>query len=85
MSILLQEETKLYTPKEIEAAIRKMVKFSGAEIVDRNTGFSMMVADNGEQTDMFVRDFFVELKSVAGNDPKVIRIRSGVCSIPECN
>lgn len=86
--LIIREDSKYYTAKEIELAIRKVIVFGGQEYRDPNTGFTMSIADNGETANAFVKDFFAALKDVVKDQPeKMVAIKNKdiQCTIPECN
>lgn len=88
MTLIIREESKYYSAKEIEMAIRKCIVFSGQEYRDPNTGFTMSVADNGSIANNFIKDFFAALKDVIKDQPeKTIAVKNKdiQCTLPECN
>lgn len=64
MSIIVQEETKYYTEKEIITAISKFMIFEKGETRDEKTGFMVGIDDKKKIEEMFVKDFLLHLKSI---------------------
>lgn len=84
MTLIITQNTKYYSAKEIEEAIRKTIVFDQA--VELESVGSTMIALDPEMANKFVRDFFKALKQVSEKETRVeIKNKEALCSLPDCN